>query len=265
MTSTADQLVWTLARQCRPTDVVIVGVGTPLAAAAALLARELLHPAMTVLVGTTVEPALHDVAAPMRDAGALARHACGFLRQHEVLEAIQRGAVDLQFVSPAQVDGTAAINASRVRSADGSWRRLPGSLALPDTTLVVGRLVVYRAEHSRRFLVPRVDFVSGAPGPARPPGVRGRGPVAIVTDRALITLDGPRPRLASVHGGAPVPDVVEACGFELDVPDPTPRTEPPPAEAVELLDRVIDPSRMRELEVKDGRAAALGRLLGAAR
>ena len=54
--SPATQVCWELAQQTRADDVLIVGVGTPLAAAAALLARAILHPSLTILFGTAVAP-----------------------------------------------------------------------------------------------------------------------------------------------------------------------------------------------------------------
>jgi len=48
--------------------VLIVGVGTPVAAAAGMLARELLVPGLTVLVAASVQPVIHDIAMPMLEA-----------------------------------------------------------------------------------------------------------------------------------------------------------------------------------------------------
>lgn len=249
----ANRVIWNLARQCRLDDVVIVGVATPLAAAAVLLARELLVPDLTVLLGTAVSPRTHDIAEGLVDAAAASRHATGDYRQTEVLDALGRGRVTLQFVSPAQVDGDGAINASRVPAPDGGLQRLPGSLALADTAALVGRLVAYRAAHSRRFLVDRVSFVTGAGRSA------GRGVHAVVTDRAVVALDDGPPRLAAVAAGTDHDDVVAGCGFALAAPDPPGVMEEPPAEAVDLLDTVIDPRLTRLLEVPGARAEALDR------
>ena len=171
----ADALTWSLARQCRPKDVLVVGVATPLAAAAGMLARELLTPDLTIIMAASVNPKTHDVAESLTDPAAAARRAPGTLTQAEILDAIQRGRVTLQFVSPAEVDAEGRINTNRVGD-----RRLPGALALPDVAVLVGRLVAYRAGHSPRFLVPRVQYVTGRAG-----GVR-----AIVTDKAEIALEG---------------------------------------------------------------------------
>jgi len=127
----ADRLVWRLANELSNDDVVIVGVATPIAAAAALLARELLVPDLTVLVTTSVQPSIHDVARPMLEADFVARNSAGTLGQADVLDLIHRGGVTVQFVSPAQIDRRGRLNASEVRRPDASMMRLPGPLALP--------------------------------------------------------------------------------------------------------------------------------------
>jgi acyl CoA:acetate/3-ketoacid CoA transferase beta subunit len=238
----ADALTWSLARQCRPKDVLVVGVATPLAAAAGMLARELLTPDLTIIMAASVNPKTHDVAESLTDPAAAARYAPGTLTQAEILDAIQRGRVTLQFVSPAEVDAEGRINTNRVGE-----RRLPGALALPDVAVLVGRLVAYRAGHSPRFLVPRVQYVTGRAG-----GVR-----AVVTDKAEIALeDGPR--LVALQPSATEQEARDGCGFELGG-DPV-VNDPLPDEARDLLDRVIDPHEVRLLEIREGRAGALERL-----
>ena len=251
MTVTSDeQIAWSLARRCRPDDVVVVGVATPLAAAAAQLARELLAPELVVIEATSVGVAPHDVAEAFVHPERVAAAAVGTLTQAEILDAIQRGRVTLQFVSPAQVDGRGALNTSRVRGEDGALRRLPGGLATADVSQLVGRLVAYRAAHTPRFLAREVDFVTGAPGRV----------AAVVTDRAVLEWRGDRFALASVHEGTTVEEALAGCGFPLAVDGEVPVSEPPPPEALDLLRRRIDPHGLRRLETRSGRAAALREL-----
>jgi acyl CoA:acetate/3-ketoacid CoA transferase beta subunit len=249
-----EQLVWCLARRVRPDDVLVVGVATPLAAAAAHLARAVLHPGVTIVEAAAVGVAEHDVADAFVRPDDVARSAVGVLTQAEILDAIQRGRVTLQFVSPAQVDGRGALNTSRVRAADGTLRRLPGGLATADVSQLVGRLVAYRAGHSPRFLPERVEFVTGAPGRVE----------AIVTDAAVLEWRDEGWRLASVHEGVTVEDAVSGCGFPVDTAGCS-TTEPPPPEALAVLRERIDPHGLRRLETRDGRAEALRALEALAR
>ena len=189
--SPAELIVWTLARQVQPDDVVVVGVATPIAAAAALLARALLAPTATVIVAATIDPLLHAVSAPMLEPESLDSLGVGTITQAELLDQIQRGRVTLQFVSPAQVDGQGRLNTSRVARADGSHRRLPGGLATGDIAVLIGRLFAYRSAHSPRFLPATVDFTTGvghANGAAwrMERGLPGTGVQGIVTDMATL-------------------------------------------------------------------------------
>lgn len=266
--SVAEQMAWTLARMTRSDDVIVVGVATPMAVTAALLARELIHPDLTIIAAATVDPVTHDVADPMLHPQMLDDLGIGTLSQIEILDQIQRGRVSLQFVSPAQVDEKGRLNTSRVRAPDGSIRRLPGGLATGDIAVLIGRLVAYRAAHSPRFLPQAVSFVTGAGHDASDPswrhtrGLPGSGVVTVVTDKAVLDWTGDRSavHLTSIHGGATTDEAVQGCGFPLRIDPPIPPTEPPPPEALELLHHVIDPRGTLRLEMRDTRAAALADL-----
>jgi len=56
-------------------------------------------------------------------------------------------------------------------------------------------------------------------------------------------------RLASVHPGVSVDDVVAATGFALVVPDDVPQTRLPTPEELDLLRNVLDPTSLRDREV----------------
>jgi glutaconate CoA-transferase, subunit B len=264
--STADQMVWSLARHVRDDDVVVVGVATPIAAAAVLVAREFVAPGLTVIIAASVQPSPHDIAAPMLDAAAVARLSRGTFSQAGILDVIQRGGVTLQFVSPAQVDGAGRLNTSEVRRGDGSVLRLPGGLATGDIAVLIGRLVAYRAEHSPRFLPARVDFATGVGHDhgvdwRTRHGLPGAGVRGVVTDLGVLAWDEAAEgfRLASAHRGVVAQDVASATGFELAV-DGCATSEPMPAEARRFLDQVVDPHGIRRLEVRAGRADALAAL-----
>jgi hypothetical protein len=57
-------------------------------------------------------------------------------------------------------------------------------------------------------------------------------------------------RLASVHPGVSVDEVVQNTGFALMIPDPVPQTCVPSREELRLLREVIDPSGLGNKEVK---------------
>jgi glutaconate CoA-transferase subunit B len=92
----------------------------------------------------------------------------------------------------------------------------------------VPRVILFREEHSRRVLVPKVDFIS-APGISPANIYRPGGPHALVTNMALFGFDRQRGRfrLDSVHPGHTVEEIRDNTGFEFDVPGAVPVTPPP--------------------------------------
>src|SRR6202034_865636 len=101
---------------------------------------------------------------------------------------------------------------------------------------------VPRVEHSRRTLVPKVDFVS-APGGSPENVFRPGGPIALVTNRCLFDFDHTRRRfrLASAHPGHSVAEVIENTGFDFDRPAEVPTTAAPTPETLALMRDVVAP------------------------
>lgn len=104
------------------------------------------------------------------------------------------------------------------------------------------RVILFRVEHSRRTLVPKVDFIS-APGGSPDNVARPGGPIALVTNRCLFAFDRAqrRFRLASVHPGHSVEEVVENTGFDFARSPQVPFTPAPSAESLRLMRAVVAP------------------------
>ena len=118
--------------------------------------------------------------------------------------------------------------------------RFPGSFGSAHLYYVVPKVILFRTEHSRRTLVPKVDFIS-APGVSPPNVHRTGGPIALVTNRCLFSFDRTRGgfRLDSVHPGHTVDEVVEHTGFDFDRPNDVPTTPAPSAETLRLLREAV--------------------------
>jgi glutaconate CoA-transferase subunit B len=138
----------------------------------------------------------------------------------ELFDLAGQGRIDTFFLGGAQIDGSGAINLVR---ADG--RRFPGSFGSAYMYPVTRNVVLFREEHSRRVLVPKVDFVSA----------RG-SPRALLTGKALFSWQPERKRfrLESVHGASP-DEVRENTGFDYDVSPEVAQTRPPSEEELGLL------------------------------
>lgn len=136
----------------------------------------------------------------------------------ELFDLAGQGRIDTFFLGGAQIDGTAAINLVR---ADG--KRFPGSFGSAFMYPMVSGTILFREEHSRRTLVPKVEFVSA----------RG-DPKALLTGKALFSWqkDKRRFRLESVHEKF---DVRAETGFDFDASTDVPLTPPPSDEELKLL------------------------------
>jgi glutaconate CoA-transferase subunit B len=141
----------------------------------------------------------------------------------ELFDLAGQGRIDVFFLGGAQIDGAANLNLVR---AEG--RRFPGSFGSAFMYFAARRTILFREEHSRRVLVPKVEFIS-APG-SSPPEVRRRGgPQALLTGKALFAWQPAqrRFRLQSVHPGCTAAEIQQHTGFDYDQ-DPAPPHTPAP-------------------------------------
>lgn len=109
--------------------------------------------------------------------------------------------------------------------------------------------------HTRRTFVAAVDVVTGV-GHDRaaalgPRAARFHDLRRVVTDLAVLDFATPdrTMRLASIHPGVALADVVERTGFPLAFVEPVATTRLPTAEELDLLRRVIDPQGKGAREV----------------
>jgi glutaconate CoA-transferase subunit B len=139
----------------------------------------------------------------------------------ELFDLAGQGRVDVFFLGGAQIDGEASIN---LVQADG--KRFPGSFGSAYLYPIVPRVILFREEHSKRVLVPKVDFVSARGSPA-----------ALLTGMALFSWlrDERRFRLESVHSGHTVKEVRDHTGFDYDTPVSVMQTPTPNTEELQLL------------------------------
>jgi glutaconate CoA-transferase subunit B len=203
---------------------VAVGNASPIPATAALLARERgAGKPYVSLLGSRAHTFFTDGA-------------------RELFDCAGQGRIDVFFLSGGQIDGEGNINLVSVGDYQTPKARFPGSFGSAYLYYVVPRVILFRVEHSRRTLVPKVDFVS-APG-ASPANVhRPGGPIALITNRCLFDFDAAqrRFRLASVHPGHSVEEVIEHTGFDFDRPAEVPVTPAPSIDTLRLMRTVVAP------------------------
>lgn len=154
----------------------------------------------------------------------------------ELFDAAGCGKVDVFFLSGGQIDGSANINLVGTGPYPNSDIRFPGSFGSGYLYYVVPNVILFREEHSKRVLVPEVDFVS-APGTSPADVYRPGGPTALVSGRAVFAFERARARfrLESVHPDSSLEDICEMTGFAFDHDDPVTTTPDPDAEILDLI------------------------------
>lgn len=154
----------------------------------------------------------------------------------------------------SQIDRTGNQNISAIGPYARPKAQLVGVRGAPGNT--VNHTTSYWVPtHSTRSFVEQVDVVSGV-GYAR---AEAAGPSAtrfheirfVISNLGVFDFATPDHvmRLASVHPGVTVDEVVEATGFALVVPDDAPDTRDPTPEELHLLRTVLDPRGTRDREV----------------
>ena len=103
----------------------------------------------------------------------------------ELFDCAGQGRIDVFFLSGGQIDGQGNVNLVSIGEYEHPKVRFPGSFGSAYLYYVVPKVILFRTEHSRRTLVPKVDFVS-APGTNDGNVFRTGGPIGLVTNRCAV-------------------------------------------------------------------------------
>lgn len=239
-----------LARDVRADDRLIQsGANLPEARAAAILAglrlpdvRVIVDLAVVSFAGGQEGPPLYPSSFDPRTlAYGEAR-----MRQHTIFDDVSKP--DAFFVGGLEVDRRGNLNLLGRRHEDGDgggWAvRGPGALGVASmTTNGRGYYIVMRRHEPHSFVehVALVSALGDRDARARA-GLPGEGPRLVVSPLGAFDFDAAGDmRVRSLHEGVTPRQLSDATGFDLSVPDPIPRTDPPTAEELRLLREVVDP------------------------
>ena len=121
---------------------VAVGNASPIPATAALLARERGHG----------KPYVSLLQSP--------KHNFFTDGARELFDCAGQGRIDVFFLSGGQIDGQGNVNLVSTGDYRHPKVRFPGSFGSSYLYYVVPKVILFRTEHSRRTLVPKVDFIA---------------------------------------------------------------------------------------------------------
>jgi acyl CoA:acetate/3-ketoacid CoA transferase beta subunit len=205
------------------------------------------------LVLTDGDAALVDGAPPLgADPSSLVLES--HMPYRRVFDVVWSGRRNLIMMA-SQIDRTGNQNISAI----GAWVQpkvqLVGVRGAPGNT--VNHTTSYWVpNHSTRSFVEQVDVVAGVgyarAGAAGPSATKFHEIRYVVSNLGMFDFATPdrAMRLASVHPGVTVDEVVEATGFALVIPGDVPPTRDPTPEELSLIRTVLDPKGLRDREVK---------------
>ncbi len=239
--SEGEMLAVTASRLLQDGKIVFAGVGTPLLAS--VLARAIHAPRLTIVleggvVGAEVKAGQLPISTNEMRAGRRAVMLPGIT---DLFLYAQRGFFDYGFLGGAQIDPYGNINTSIIGPLDHPKLRLPGTGGANDI-ISHCRQIFLVTTHERRRFVEHLDFVT-SPGHLLGDDSRRRagllfGDVThVVTDLALMTFhpQSRRMQLTALQPGATIEEVADRTGFELLVPEPPARLDPPSDRELQIL------------------------------
>jgi acyl CoA:acetate/3-ketoacid CoA transferase alpha subunit/acyl CoA:acetate/3-ketoacid CoA transferase beta subunit len=226
----ADRVVVGMARLIDDGEVVATGVASALPMLAVALARATRAPGLTYIncVGA-VNPEVATASASSVDVSLLDR--CqGRITLPEMFDLARRGGIDVMFFGATQVDREGRMNLTCIGDYARPRVKLPGPAGSSSMRPFVPKVVIILPRHTPRSLVERVDFATAVASP------RNRETL-VLTDRALLRLDGGRLRTVSRHAGTSMADLRARTGFSLEAGE-APETPDPTAAEMEALRRL---------------------------
>ncbi|MCC7368400.1 MAG: CoA-transferase [Chloroflexi bacterium] len=219
-----------LARLLRDDETVFFGVASPLPMVAALLAKRLHAPSLTILTipgGVDPRPASLPLSTvdPLLLSGAVAR-----ITLADVFDLSARGRLDTAFLGGVQIDGQGRINLSAIGDPRHPKVRLPGGAGSAALMPTARRTVLWRTRHDTRTFVAELPFVTAAGNVDR-----------VVTPLCVFQRIDGLLTVESVHPFSTADAVRAATGFPLTDAAAWPSTPPPTPDELAAL-REIDPA-----------------------
>jgi glutaconate CoA-transferase subunit B len=242
-------MVAVAARELRNREVVFVGIGLP--NLACNLARATHAPDLVLIyesgaVGAVPERLPVSIGDPALVTDSLM--VCGMADVFQLL--LQNGRIEVGFLGGAQIDRYGNLNTTVVGSYERPTVRLPGSGGAAEIAIHARRTLII-SRLNRRAFPETVDFLT-SPGhrckglSRQELGMPGAGPVKVITDKAVLTVDPETGELtlAALYPGVEEVEVRALVSWPLRRREVLETVEPPTAEDVRLLREVLDPQQL---------------------
>jgi glutaconate CoA-transferase subunit B len=244
--SSAELMIVNASRLLKDGDVVFVGVGQP--NLACNLAKRTHAPNLVLIyeagvIGAEPSRLPLSIGDPTLVSGALS-----VVSMYDIFSTyLQRGNVDVGFLGGAQIDRYANINATMIGNDYTHPKvRLPGSGGAQEIAAWANRCYIMTPHQKRRF-PEKVDFLTSAgflegKHERELIGLRGKGPVAIVTDLGILQPDAHGElELVAIHPTKTVEQAKENTGWPLKVSESLQTTLPLTDIEIRILHHELDP------------------------
>jgi glutaconate CoA-transferase, subunit B len=238
---TADEMMSiAAARTLRDGQACFVGIGLP--STAANLARRLHAPRLVLIYESGAIDTRPDELPLSIGDGILADSALTVVSVPEIFNYwLQPGRIDIGFLSGAQIDRLGNINTTVIGEYDEPVVRLPGSGGAPEIAASCREVIVVM-RHRLRAFVEQVDFVTSVGqgsgrGDRELLGLRGAGPVRVITDLGVLEPDPDTAELVltALHQGVTIEQVRAETGWPVQVATDLMITAPPSTAELETL------------------------------
>nr|WP_232822757.1 CoA-transferase [Glycomyces dulcitolivorans] len=238
--SAEDMMTVAASRALEGRRTCFVGIGLP--SLAANLARATCAPGIVLIYESGTIGSKPERPPLSIGDGSLAETADTVVSSAEIFNYwLQPGRIDVGFLGAAQLDRYANLNTTVIGDYRRPKVRLPGAGGAPEIAASCKETIVV-VRHTPRIFVDRLDFTTSVghgdgPGARERLGLRGAGPVRVITDLGVLEPDpGTRELvLTSVHPGARPEDAVARTGWPLCVSPALAVTEPPSAAELDAL------------------------------
>jgi len=245
--SPAELMIVNAARLLNDGDVVFVGVGQP--NLACNLAKRTHAPNLVMIyeagvIGAEPSRLPLSIGDPTLVSGALS-----VVSMYDIFSIyLQRGNVDVGFLGGAQIDRFGNINATVIGGDYAHPKvRLPGSGGAQEIAAWANRCYIMTPHQKRRF-PEKVDFLTSAgyldgKGGREKAGLRGKGPVAVVTDLGILEPDESGELvLKALHPTKTAEQARENTGWPLKISSDLRTTQLLTKKELQILHEELDPT-----------------------
>ncbi len=232
------------ARQLKDNQICFIGIGLP--SKAANLARRLHAPELVMIYESGTLGAKPSKLPLSIGDGELAETADSIVSVPEIFNyLLQPGRIDVGFLGAAQIDRYANLNSTVIGDYRKPTVRLPGAGGAPEIAGACKRVIIMLRQSPKSFVeklsfVTSVGFGSG-PSDRDAFGLKGAGPVIVITDLGMLEPDPVTKELilTHIHPNIEVEKVIESTGWNLKIANQLRVTEPPTKRELEAIRSLV--------------------------